>query len=647
MAPPERPAPAPAAPGAPPLVAFDVTDLIDYVRGARTPTGIQRVQLSVVARAAAEPPAGAEVALTAFAPATGRWLALDRDAFLRMAGLAAAGAAEDDPAWLAAVEALAPEDLADKAPDAPFRPGFSLVNMGNAWGVQDYFRGLRRLRRRMPLRFVPFVHDCIPLVAPEHCLELTVRLYAAWFGQIVSGADAVLANSRHTAGDFARLAAALLPPGAPPPPPVTVVPLDADMASAVPARVALRAAEGLRGGPRPDEPFVLFVSTLESRKDHLLVFSAWLALIRKLGAERVPRLVCVGKPGWHAEAALALLENSPPLRRKVSILTEVSDHALSGLYRRCLFTVYNSFYEGWGLPVTESLSHGKVPVVPAHTALRESGGPGAVFFAPRSEPDLVEKLEGLILDPQRRAEQEAKIAAAPLRPWEAVRDQVLEAVLSLPPAERRGPGPERVRLASGQVLSLASPATLGAAAAPSAAAALAERVRDDFGWFSAERWGVWSRQGFAALTLPLPAELARPAAAPSGEATPEGGDPAELRLYLALRAPGRAPLRLRLRATPLSAEGAPLDGDGPWREAWLATPGEETVCALPVRLPPGADALELMLGCGEGGPLDPVVPGDPRMAGIGLRALMLCREDDAAARLSLLEHAETWARGGG
>ena len=51
--------------------------------------------------------------------------------------------------------------------------------------------------------------------------------------------------------------------------------------------------------PRP-RPYVLFVATVESRKNHLMVFNAWLALIRRHGAEAVPDLVCVGKRGWKA-----------------------------------------------------------------------------------------------------------------------------------------------------------------------------------------------------------------------------------------------------------------------------------------------------------------------------------------------------------
>ncbi|MFC7607559.1 glycosyltransferase family protein [Teichococcus aestuarii] len=99
---------------------------------------------------------------------------------------------------------------------------------------------------------------------------------------------------------------------------------------------------------------MLFVSTIEGRKNHLMVFGARLTLLRRLGPGAVPLLVCVGRPGWRAEAALALLDSVPELRARVRLLHDVPDPLLAALYRKCLFTLYNSHHEGWGLPVTES-----------------------------------------------------------------------------------------------------------------------------------------------------------------------------------------------------------------------------------------------------------------------------------------------------
>ncbi|MGG5885756.1 glycosyltransferase [Falsiroseomonas sp. HC035] len=585
---PMRPA-LPRPSGPPAQIAFDVTDLLDYLRAARTPTGIQRVQMGILGAILAAPGRPANLILVGFEGSTWRWWHVDEAAFRRVLSLARIGGREDDPAWQDATTTLV---APDSRPDAPFLAGCTLASLGNAWGVQEYFRGLRMQRALTPLRYVAFVHDCVPLAMPEHCLDLTVRLYARWFAALSLHADGILANSRATIADYSRFAAPLAKPA-----PAGLVRLAAE-ASASPVAAAT-AADALPA-PRPGESFVLFVATLESRKNHLMVFQAWLALIRRRGAANVPRLVCVGRPGWRADAALALLEGSPDLRRKVTVQSGVSDLALAGLYARCLFTVYNSFHEGWGLPVSESLAAGKLAVVPAHSGLLESGAPGAVFFAPQDEPDLVEKLDALLSDPAHRAALEARIdRAAARRDWPDAAREVM-AALTAPAPEPHAPD----HLPLGRHL----PMGWRGDGVPSPAMAWAERVREGLAWWWQEEWGVWMRDGVATLALPCDVLAGTP-----------------MRVVLELRGPPRA-LPLRLRARGARAEA--------WRGLTL-DPGEVVRCVLQAEAGPGGLAVDF--DCGDGVPL-----GDrfKRVVGAGLIGVMLCREDDLAARLGALERAE-------
>jgi glycosyltransferase involved in cell wall biosynthesis len=581
--------PPPRPTGPPTQVAFDVTDLLDYLRAARTPTGIQRVQMGILGAILAGPGRPANLILVAFEGSTWRWWHVDESAFRRVLALARLGGREDDPAWQDATAALV---APDSRPDAPFIAGCTLATLGNAWGVQEYFRGLRMQRARTPLRYVAFLHDCVPLAMPEHCLDLTVRLYARWFAALSLHADAVLANSRATIADYSRFAAPLAKPAQ-----ASLVRLAAEGGA---SPTAASAAADALPAPRPGEPFVLFVATLESRKNHLMVFQAWLSLIRRRGAVNVPRLVCVGRPGWRAEAALALLEGSPDLRRKVTVQSGVSDLALAGLYARCLFTVYNSFHEGWGLPVSESLAAGRLAVVPAHSGLLESGAPGAVFFAPQDEPDLVAKLDALLSDPGHRNTLETRIdRAAARRDWPDAAREVM-AALTAPAADPTPPD----HLPLGRHL----PMGWRGDGVPSPAMAWAERVREGLAWWWQEEFGVWMRDGIATLVLP--------GDAPHG--TP-------MRVVLELRGPPR-PLALRLRA-----RGARVE---PWRGVTLS-PGEVLRCVLQADSGPGGVAVDF--DSGDGVPL-----GDrfKRVVGAGLLGVMLCREDDLAARIAALERAE-------
>lgn len=315
-------------------VVFDASDLLDYFRHNRAPTGIQRVQLNIIR----ESLAGAEedgIAIAGFDAPSGCWKALPPVLFLRLAELSRDGSAVDDPAWQAALRAM--EAALREGAALEFPPGCSLVNLGTSWWIPDYLRMVRQAQTRYGLRYVPFIHDCIPLLVPEHCSNGLVDEFARWFASVCLHADAVLTNSECTRADFLRAQRRLLPGVEIP---CFTVPLDA---ADPPARTT-----ALPPMLRSGRPYVLFVGTIESRKNHLLAFNAWLSLLRRHGAEAVPDLVCVGKRGWLADAALQLHRNSPALRAKVHLLHGVPDTELSALYQGCLFTLYNSFYEGGG-----------------------------------------------------------------------------------------------------------------------------------------------------------------------------------------------------------------------------------------------------------------------------------------------------------
>lgn len=95
---------------------------------------------------------------------------------------------------------------------------------------------------------------------------------------------------------------------------------------------------------------------------------------------------------------------------KVSLLsTSISDPELAAFYANAEFTVYPSRYEGWGLPVSESLAFGKVPVVARNSSLAEAGGELASYFVSGGVSDLTKVIERDALDTVQRARLEQRI----------------------------------------------------------------------------------------------------------------------------------------------------------------------------------------------------------------------------------------------
>ncbi|MDA3023058.1 MAG: glycosyltransferase, partial [Actinomycetota bacterium] len=179
----------------------------------------------------------------------------------------------------------------------------------------------------------------------------------------------------------------------------------------------------------------------EARKNHLLVLNTWRELIDKYGADAIPDLVCVGRLGWHADEFLRTYVETGGLGGKVSLLsTSVSDGELAAFYANAEFTVYPSRYEGWGLPVSESLAFGKVPVVAHNSALPEAGGDLATYFTSGEVADLTKVIEREVLNLEQRARLEQRIRDEFVDlTWQQVADVISQDIEQARSSEGRKP----------------------------------------------------------------------------------------------------------------------------------------------------------------------------------------------------------------
>lgn len=133
----------------------------------------------------------------------------------------------------------------------------------------------------------------------------------------------------------------------------------------------------------PDKYFIS-VGTVQSRKNQLLA-------VRSL--ERLPsalRLVIVGGRKSEYAAEVSDYIRSHRLGDRVIWLTDVPFDDLPALYSMAEFSSYTSRYEGFGIPVIESLSTGTPVIAATGSCLEEAGGPGAVYVAPDDVDAFVE-----------------------------------------------------------------------------------------------------------------------------------------------------------------------------------------------------------------------------------------------------------------
>jgi glycosyltransferase involved in cell wall biosynthesis len=127
--------------------------------------------------------------------------------------------------------------------------------------------------------------------------------------------------------------------------------------------------------------FVITVGTIEPRKNHEVLYKAYLTLLRQDRLKEPLQMIFVGKRGWNSGDLLATLEDDDRVRGRILIMSP-SDEQLDVLYRHCLFTLLPSFYEGWSLTLPESLSYGKLCLASDVEPLREIGGELVEYIHP-------------------------------------------------------------------------------------------------------------------------------------------------------------------------------------------------------------------------------------------------------------------------
>lgn len=117
--------------------------------------------------------------------------------------------------------------------------------------------------------------------------------------------------------------------------------------------------------------YILYVSTIEARKNHELLVDVWTDLVSKY-KEDTPQLVLVGMYGWGIESFQRKLNANKKLLDYITIKDRVSDEELVRLYQNSTFCVFPSLVEGWGLGAAEALSYGKVCLISEAESLSEA-----------------------------------------------------------------------------------------------------------------------------------------------------------------------------------------------------------------------------------------------------------------------------------
>lgn len=177
------------------------------------------------------------------------------------------------------------------------------------------------------------------------------------------------------------------------------------------------------------KPFLLFVSTIEPRKNIANLVKAFNQLKSRYGIEH--DLLLVGKKGWHYEPIFEEIARSP-WHNNIHHLNYLSAIQVQALYSHADVFVYPSFYEGFGLPVLEAMTLGAPVVTSNVSSLPEVAGDAALYADPHAPCELAEQIWRLIDSSLLRQELIARgHAQAAQFSWHRTAEETLKAYRSL------------------------------------------------------------------------------------------------------------------------------------------------------------------------------------------------------------------------
>lgn len=263
--------------------------------------------------------------------------------------------------------------------NVPFHKGDTLFVIGASWDSKTKIFDLARLKYQHELRYVQVIHDVIPSFDPYlfgdgFAADFDTRIFES-----IAIADLLLCVSKATEGELLKFCetARISPPL------TEVIRLGDDYAqSSQPVRPKVNLT--------PEEPFILCVGTYEVRKNHQLLYYAVREAIYR-GVD-IPKIIIIGRPGWLVHDLTYTLNNDPAVRDKIQYLGGVSDDEKTWLFQNCSFTIFPSVFEGWGLPVGESLYYGKPCLSSSISSMPEIGGDIVDYFSPFNSGECLDKI---------------------------------------------------------------------------------------------------------------------------------------------------------------------------------------------------------------------------------------------------------------
>ncbi|HEX8227404.1 MAG TPA: glycosyltransferase family 1 protein [Candidatus Saccharimonadales bacterium] len=288
-----------------------------------------------------------------------------------------------------------------------------LIPMGE-WHNDHYISTVLEYKKA-GVKLVQISYDVLPLVQPQYSGHSTITM-DRYNRMVMPECDLILCiseNTRKDLGAWLKQQQLTIPA-------MEVFRLGDDFNTTKPMKPAHPVFSG-DGGKVPE--FILCVGTVEARKNHTLLYYTY-KLARSRGIS-LPPLVVVGRPGWLAGDITEIIKTDPDTKDSMFVMSDIGDEELSWLYGNASFSVYPSFYEGWGLPVAESAVRGLPCACSNTSSIPEIAGDLMTYFSPVSTEECLAALQHL-MDPASRGVARERLKQYRPVTWTQTYEQIVK-----------------------------------------------------------------------------------------------------------------------------------------------------------------------------------------------------------------------------
>jgi len=222
-----------------------------------------------------------------------------------------------------------------------------------------------------------FIYDLIPFLFPQFSHTKSATNFPPFLNAVYDHSDFIFFDSHSARDDFLTLKKEL---NIDKHYATEVIPLGCDF-------IQITTPSPQEFQPLLNSKYILFVGTLEPRKYQPKVVEAFERLSQKY---EDLHLVLIGKQGWKVDDFAHALTTHPLKDTKLFWLQTIDDNTLNHFYKNAFIVTYFSHYEGYGLPIAESLNFGNLTITSKNSSMYEVGQEYADYILHNTPAEIVE-----------------------------------------------------------------------------------------------------------------------------------------------------------------------------------------------------------------------------------------------------------------